>query len=159
MAVQNVLIDRDPQQVWDVLSDGWAYAEWVAGTQHIRDVDARWPEPGAQIHYTLGVGRLTIKDVTTVRLMEPCRRLELEAHAGRFGSARVSIELLSWGGDRTVVIIDEHPLTGFGARWHSVPLDAVLRLRNRRMMRSLARVINERHPGRRAGGAQASSAG
>jgi hypothetical protein len=60
--------------VWDVLCEGWAYAEWVAGTQHIRDVDARWPEPGAQIHYTFGVGQWTIEDVTTVRLMEPCRR-------------------------------------------------------------------------------------
>ena len=36
--IDAVLIDRDPQQVWDVLSEGWAYAEWVAGTQHIRDV-------------------------------------------------------------------------------------------------------------------------
>jgi hypothetical protein len=63
----------------------------------------------------------------------------------------VSIELLRWGEDRTVVIIDEHPLTGVGARWHSVPLDAALRLRNRRMMRSLARVVREWHQGRRRG--------
>jgi hypothetical protein len=137
--------------VWDVLSDGWAYAEWVAGTQRIRNVDAQWPEPGARIHYTFGVGRWAIEDVTTVRLMEPRRRLELEAYAGRLGSARVSIELLRWGEDRTVVIIDEHPLTGVGARWHSVPLDAALRLRNRRMMRSLARVVREWHQGRRRG--------
>lgn len=142
----NVLIERTPEQVWDVLSDGRTYAEWVAGTQHIRDVDAGWPEPGARIHFTVGVGRWRIDDVTTVRLMEPCRRLELEAHAGRLGSARVSIELLAWGEGRTVVIIDEHPLTGPGARWHSVPLDAALRVRNRRMMRSLARVVSERHP-------------
>jgi carbon monoxide dehydrogenase subunit G len=144
--VLNVLIERTPEQVWDVLSDGRTYAEWVAGTQHIRDVDAGWPEPGARIHFTVGIGRWGIDDVSTVRLMEPCRRLELEAHAGRLGSARVSIELLAWGEGRTVVIIDEHPLTGPGARWHSVPLDAALRVRNRRMMRSLARVVSERHP-------------
>lgn len=147
----NVLIDRDPQQVWDVLSEGRAYAEWVAGTQHIRDVDAHWPEPGSRIHYTFGAGRFTIDDVTTVRLMEPCRRLELEAYAGRLGSARISIELVSWGEDRTVVIIDEHPLTGPGARWHSLPLEAALRLRNRRMMRSLARVVRDRHRARPPG--------
>jgi uncharacterized protein YndB with AHSA1/START domain len=145
MAVMNVLIDRDPRQVWEVLSDGWAYAQWVAGTRHIRDADAHWPEPGAQIHYTFGIGPLTIEDVTTVRHVEPRRRLELEAYAGRLGSARISIELLSWGEDRTVVIIDEHPLTGMGARWHSLPLDAMLRLRNRRMMRSLAKVVRARH--------------
>jgi uncharacterized protein YndB with AHSA1/START domain len=79
--VLNVLIDRDPQQVWDVLGDGRAYAAWVADIQHIRDVDTHWPEQGAQIHHTFGVGRLTIEDVTTVRLMEPGRRLELEAYA------------------------------------------------------------------------------
>jgi uncharacterized protein YndB with AHSA1/START domain len=143
MAVLNVLIEHGPEQVWQVLSDGWAYAEWVAGTRNIRDVDRGWPEPGTRIHYTFGVGRWTLADVTTVRVMEPGRRLELEAHARRLGSARVSIELLDWGRDRTVVIIDEHPLTGPGARWHSVPLDAALRLRNRRMMRSLARVVDE----------------
>lgn len=141
----NVLIERHPEQVWEVLSDGRAYAEWVAGAQDIRDVDAHWPEPGARIHYTSGIGRWTIDDVTTVRLMEPCRRLELEAYAGRLGTARISIELLSWGESRTVVIIDEHPLTGLGARWHSAPLDAALRLRNRHMMRSLAKVVSERH--------------
>jgi uncharacterized protein YndB with AHSA1/START domain len=141
MAVLNVLIDRDPGQVWAVLSEGRSYAEWVAGTQRIRDVDAGWPEPGTRIHYSVGVGRLTLDDVTTVRLMEPFRRLELEAQAGRLGSARISIELLPWGEGRTVVIMDEHPLTGPGARWHSVPLDAALRLRNRRMMRSLAEVV------------------
>jgi uncharacterized protein YndB with AHSA1/START domain len=154
MAVLNVLIEHSPEQVWQVLSDGWAYAEWVAGTRNIRDVDDRWPEPGTRIHYTAGAGPWTLDDVTTVRVMEPGRRLELEAHARRLGSARVSIELLDWGEGRTVVIIDEHPLTGPGARWHSVPLDAALRLRNRRMMRSLARVVRERHQGRALGAAQ-----
>lgn len=148
MAVLNVLIDRGPRQVWAVLSEGRAYAEWVAGTQRIRDVDPDWPEPGARIHYSAGVGRVTFDDVTTVRLMEPGRRLELEAQAGRLGSARISIELLPWGEDRTVVIMDEHPLTGPGARWHSVPLDTALRLRNRRMMRSLAEVVRRHHGAR-----------
>lgn len=150
----NVLIERSPEQVWQVLSDGWAYAEWVAGTRNIHHVDDHWPEPGAQISFSFGVGRLTIDDVTTVRLMEPCRRLELEAYAGRLGSARISIELLRWGQDRTVVIIDEHPLTGLGARWHSFPVEAALRLRNRRMVGSLARVVYERDNGRRLGPGQ-----
>ena len=156
MAVLNMLIEHNPEQVWQVLSDGWAYAEWVTGTRNIRDVDDRWPQPGARIHYTVGAGPWTFDDVTTVRMVEPCRLLELEAHAGRLGTARVSIELLDWGEGRTVVILDEHPLTGPGARWHSVPLDAALRLRNRRMMRSLARVVRERHQGRQLGVVQPS---
>jgi uncharacterized protein YndB with AHSA1/START domain len=112
VAVLNVLIDRDPKQVWDVLSDGWAYAEWVVGTKDIREVDRDWPAEGSQIHYTVGFGAWTVEDVTTVRLVETGRRLELEANAGWVGSARVSISLLPWGTGQTLVIIDEHPLTG-----------------------------------------------
>ncbi|WP_037055570.1 SRPBCC family protein [Pseudonocardia asaccharolytica] len=146
MAVLNVLIDRDPQQVWDVLSDGSAYADWVVGTRHIEDVDPHWPELGSQIRYALGFGRWTIEDVTTVRLVEPGRRLELEAYAGRLGSARISIALLPWGEERTLVIVDEHPLTGPGALWHTLLVDVLLRFRNQRMVRSLARLVHERHP-------------
>jgi hypothetical protein len=146
MAVLNVLVDRDPKQVWSVLSDGWAYAEWVVGTRHIRDVDPDWPAQGTRIHYTVGIGRWTVEDVTTVRLADPERRLELEANAGRLGSARVSIELLPWGEDHTVVIVDEHPLTGPGARWHSPPVELLLNFRNRRMVRLLARLVQNRYP-------------
>jgi uncharacterized protein YndB with AHSA1/START domain len=146
VAVLNVLVDRGPREVWDVLSDGGAYAEWVMGTRHIRDVDPAWPELGSKIHYVVGIGPWTYEDTTTVRLIEPGQHLELEAHAGPLGSARISIVLLPWGKDRTVVILDEHPLTGPGARWHSVLVEGLLRLRNERMLRSLARVVSQRHP-------------
>ncbi|MGH3833701.1 MAG: SRPBCC family protein [Pseudonocardiaceae bacterium] len=146
MAVLNVLVDRDPKQVWSVLSDGWSYAEWVVGTRHIRDVDTDWPAQGSRLRYVLSVGRWTVEDVTTVRLVDPERRLELEANAGQLGSARVSFELLPWGEDHTVVIVDEHPLTGPGARLHWAGVEVLLRFRNQRMVRSLARVVRERHP-------------
>ncbi|HVV20407.1 MAG TPA: SRPBCC family protein [Pseudonocardiaceae bacterium] len=146
MAVLNVLVDRRPEHVWDVLSDGGAYAEWVVGTRRIRRVDDHWPEEGSQIHFTVQLGPVSIDDVTTVRLVEPGHRLELEAAAGWLGTARVSIALLPWGGSQTLVILDEHPLTGPGARWHSVALDALLRLRNQRMVRGLADLVHRRHP-------------
>ncbi len=144
MAVLNVLVDRAPDQVWNVLSDGWTYADWVVGTRFIIGVDPHWPQQGAQISYAVGVGRFTIRDTTTVRHVEPGKQLELEAHAGKVGSARVSISLLEWGKDRTVVILNEHPLTGPGALAHTLLTDLLLRLRNRRMVRELARVVQER---------------
>jgi hypothetical protein len=146
MAVLNVLVDRSSREVWDVLADGRSYAEWVLGTRNIRDVDPDWPGQGAEIRYAVGIGRWTFEDITTVRLAEPGRRLELEAHAGRLGTARVSIVLLPWGESQTVVILDEHPLSGPGARWHSIMVEALLRLRNERMLRSLTRVVYQRHP-------------
>jgi uncharacterized protein YndB with AHSA1/START domain len=145
VAVLNVLVDRGPREVWDVLSDGQAYAEWVMGTRHIRDVDPAWPGLGSKIRYVMGIGPWTFEDITTVRLIEPGQHLELEAHAGPLGTARISIVLLPWGEDRTVVILDEHPLSGPGARWHSVLVEGLLRLRNERMLRSLARVVSKRH--------------
>ena len=146
MAVLNVLVDRDPALVWEVLSDGWAYADWVAGTRRVKDVDPRWPGRDSQIRYVLGAGPFTLEDVTTVRLVEPPHRLELEAHAGKLGSARISISLLPWGGDRTVVVLDEHPLTGPGGWWHTAAVDAALRFRNQRMVRRLAETVQARHP-------------
>src|SRR5271166_5387888 len=145
MAVLNVLVDRGPADVWDVLADGSAYGEWVMGARQTSDIDPRWPEVGSALRYTARFGPLTYEDVTTVRLVDPGRHLELEAHAGRLGTARISIELLPWGEDRTVVIMDEHPLTGPGARWHSVAVEALLRFRNERMLRTLARIVHARH--------------
>ena len=144
MAILNVLIPRTPEQVWSVLADGWSYADWVVGTRAIRDVDDDWPRPGSDIHYTVGGGPLTIRDRTTARIVEPLKRLELEARGGRMGVARISIEVLPWG-EHTVVVIDEHPLTGPGARWHNVVVDGILRFRNKQMLRNLDRVVQERY--------------
>lgn len=146
MAVLNVLVDRGPAQVWEVLSDGRAYGDWVMGTQHIQDVDSHWPGQGAQIRYSFGAGPFSIEDVTTVRLVEPPHRLELEVYAGKLGSARISISLLPWGEDRTVVVLDEHALTGPGRWWHTAPMDVALRFRNQRMVRRLAEIVHARHP-------------
>ena len=146
MAVLNVLVDRGPADVWDVLADGRAYGQWVMGAQQTCDVDPRWPEIGAAIRYTVRIGPLSYDDITTVRMVDPGRHLELEAHAGRLGTARIAIELLPWGDGQTVLIMDEHPLTGPGARWHSIAVEGLLRFRNERMLRTLARIVRERHP-------------
>lgn len=144
MATLNVLVRRPPEQVWDVLADGWAYAEWVAGTRAIRSVDPGWPEVGSSIHYTLGRGLFTLEDRTTVRIVRPRRELQMEAHAGRLGTARLSIDILPWG-DGSVVIFDEHPLSGRGARWHNALVEAGVRMRNRRMLRRFAEIVEQRH--------------
>lgn len=145
MAVLNVLVRRSPGQAWDVLADGWSYAEWVAGTRAIRAVDDGWPAEGTSLRYVLGRGPLTLQDRTTVRICEPGRRLEMEADAGRLGSARMSFEVLRWG-DNCVLIFDEHPLSGPGALWHNVAVEGVMKVRNRRMLRTLAQLIERRHP-------------
>lgn len=146
MATRQILVDRPPEEVWAVLADGYSYVDWVVGTGQIRDVDEMWPEVGSSIHFTVGRPPLTIHDRTTVQLADPGRRLEMEAHAPPLGTARVVVELVPWGG-RTVVVLDEHPLTGIGARLHSAFMEVLLHQRNRRMLRNLGRVVAERAPG------------
>jgi hypothetical protein len=145
VSVTNVLIERAPEEVWAVLADGHSYAEWVVGTKHIHDADEHWPAVGSAIRFTAGVGPLHISDVTIVRRVQPERELELEARARWLGTARISFDLRPWG-ENTLVIIDEHPLSGPGARWHNTVADVVLRFRNRRMVRSLAAAVEKRHP-------------
>jgi len=145
VAVVNTLVERRPEQVWDVLADGHAYADWVIGTREIRAVDEGWPAVGTAIHYTVGVGPLTLRGRTTVRQIEKGRRLGLEADAGLLGSARIVIELDEWG-DGTVVVLDEHPLRGPAYWLHSAVSEAVLLVRGRPMVNQLARLVERRHP-------------
>jgi hypothetical protein len=145
MASVNVLVRRPPEQVWDVLCDGRAYASWVLGTREVRAVDDGFPAVGTAIHYTVGWGPLALRGTTTVRVAEQGRLLGLEADAGLLGTARIVIELNPWGQD-TVVVLDEHPLTGTGAWLHNPVTDVVSLVRQEPMMRRLARLVEERHP-------------
>lgn len=147
MAIRNAVVEAPPEDVWAVLADGWAYQEWVVGTQRIRSVDPSWPAAGATIEFTAGVGPLTVEDTTVVRISEPPDRLELEAHADPLGTARVAIRLIRWG-EGCLIVLDEHPLRGPGLRGHFWLTEAVLSLRHRRMLRNLVALVE-----RRAGGA------
>ncbi|GAB3106420.1 SRPBCC family protein [Streptomyces calidiresistens] len=140
MAVRPVLIRRSPRVVWEVLSDRRCYAEWVVGTREARPSHGDWPEPGSALRYEMGVGRWRLPGRTVVRVCEPGKRLELEAEAGRLGTARIALELRPWGED-TLVIVDEHPLTGPGGRLHNALSEALLHQRHRRMLRNLASVV------------------
>ncbi|MZE81549.1 SRPBCC family protein [Streptomyces xinghaiensis] len=140
MAVRYALIRRPPEAVWAVLCDGAKYEDWVIGTDETEEVDARWPAPGSEIRYTVRLGRLTLGGRTIVRVSERNERLELEAKAGPLGSARIAIELRPWGED-CLVIVDEHPLTGPGARLHGFATEAFLKLRHRQMLHRLAGVV------------------
>ncbi|WP_436776356.1 SRPBCC family protein [Yinghuangia sp. YIM S09857] len=142
MARRQQLIHASPNQVWAVLADPQRYAEWVVGTQRIERADDTWPQVGAGLAYCVGIGPITFRDECVVRLCDPGKRLELEALAPPLGSARISIELLPWDGE-TVALVDEHPLRGPAARLHGPPGEALLHLRNRKMLRNLARVAVE----------------
>lgn len=139
MAERHRLVKCPPQRVWQALADGDGYARWVVGTQRILSVDGAWPAVGAELRFQAGVGPFRIEDSCVVRVSEPWQRLELEAIAEPFGSARIAFTLNPWSDD-TLVILDEHPLWGPGARLHGLVTERLLHLRNRRLLDNLARV-------------------
>ncbi|WOI61210.1 SRPBCC family protein [Streptomyces fradiae] len=140
MAVRQHLVQSPPSAVWDVLSDPDRYAEWVVGTEETTPLFGTWPEVGATLRYTVALGPYRFEGSTVVRRLEPPNRLELEARSGPAGTARIAVEIVPWGED-TLVIVDEHPLRGPGARLHNAVVEAALQLRHRRMLRRLAEVV------------------
>jgi uncharacterized protein YndB with AHSA1/START domain len=144
-----LVVTRDttasPQQVWDVIADGWTYSQWVVGNTRMRAVDPSWPAPGSKIHHSLGVWPVVLDDETTVVTCEPLNRIVLIAKARPFGAARVTLQL--------------HP-TGEGCRieMSEVPINRPLRWlpqwatlaaawpRNRECTWRLAAVAERRRP-------------
>ena len=71
MAVEQIEVEATPAEVWGVLSDPQAYGEWVVGTQRIRGADDGFPDPGARLYHSVGAGRLSLSDTTSVVEAEP----------------------------------------------------------------------------------------
>jgi hypothetical protein len=128
--------------VWDVLADGHRYAEWVVGTAQSEPARGEWPHKDAAIRFEVRLGPLRLTNETVVRHCEEGVCLELEAHAGVLGTARIAIELRPWG-EHCLVIVDEHPLQGAGGRLHNVGFDALIQLRHRTMLARLARLCED----------------
>ncbi|MCZ4607580.1 SRPBCC family protein [Streptomyces sp. Lzd4kr] len=139
MAIRHRLVHASPDAVWAVLADGSRYADWVVGTSRSRPVRGQWPHLDAAIGYEVRLGPVQLINETVVRYCEEGVRLELEAHAGVLGTARIAIELRPWG-ELCLVIVDEHPLQGAGGRLHNVGFEALIQLRHRAMLARLARL-------------------
>jgi uncharacterized protein YndB with AHSA1/START domain len=142
VAVRHRLIRTAPKNVWTVLADGSRYAEWVVGTASSTPVRGTWPELGAALEYEVRLGPLTFTNKTVVRRCVEGSALELEAHAGPLGTARIAIELRTWG-EHTLVIVDEHPLQGAGSALHNAAVEPIIQLRHRAMLARLAKVCEE----------------
>ncbi|MFF9392213.1 SRPBCC family protein [Streptomyces griseoluteus] len=144
MAIRYQLIRRPPAAVWKVLEEPSCYADWVVGTHETAPREGNWPELGSSLAYNIKLGPCRVDGYTVVRRYEPPRCLELEARAP-FGNARIAIDVRDWGDD-SLVIVDEHPLSGLGGKLHNVVLDAMIQLRHRDMLGRLAKVVERQSP-------------
>jgi uncharacterized protein YndB with AHSA1/START domain len=50
-------IDAPPERVFEILARPEAYADWVVGSDIIRDADPNWPAAGSRVYHRVGVDR------------------------------------------------------------------------------------------------------
>lgn len=143
MAVNTRLVHATPEQVWEVLSDGWLYPVWVVGASRMREVDDAWPAVGSKLHHSVGLWPALINDNTEVTEAVPGRSLTLRARGWPIGEARVAIRLTPVGAE-TEVRIDEEPVSGPGALVPPPVRGLSLKWRNTETLRRLAYIAERR---------------
>ena len=126
-----------PEDVFEVLSDGWLYPAWVVGASRMREVDETWPMAGAELHHSFGVWPALINDKTVVEQFVPNRMMVMRARGWPIGEARVTIDVKARG-DECLVRIQEEAIAGPG-RFVPAPLmDIGLHWRNTETLHRLA---------------------
>jgi uncharacterized protein YndB with AHSA1/START domain len=136
-------MSASPDQVWDVLSDGWLYPLWVVGATRMRDVDDSWPAEGSALHHSVGVWPAVVDDETRVLECDPGRSIRLRAKAWPGGEAEVVITTEARG-DKTRVKIHEKTVSGPGSLMPGFIEAPLMKLRNSETLNRLAHVVEGR---------------
>lgn len=132
-----------PQEIFEVLSNGWYYPVWVVGASHMRAVESEWPQVGSRLHHSSGSWPVLLKDETRVEVCEPPHHLVLLARGRPWGEARVELRLTEQDGG-TLVSLQEEPVSGPG-KWADNPVtEALLKARNVETLARLAAVSERR---------------
>lgn len=126
-----------PDDVFRVLADGWLYPGWVVGASRMRDVDEAWPQPGAELHHSVGVWPALLDDTTVVEEWSPPNRMVMRARGWPIGEARVTLRVRSYDGG-SMVRIDEEPVKGPATLVPTVITTPMLRWRNSETLHRLA---------------------
>jgi uncharacterized protein YndB with AHSA1/START domain len=142
MAVSSVRVDAPTERVWSALTTPETYPRWLAGAKRIRHVEQTWPEQGSSFHHTVGVGPLTVKDTTTVKEIDPPRRLVLKVRARPVGEGMVTF-VVAPEGDGTIITVEEHPLRTAVDFLTRPVLEASIRLRNDKSLRNLRKLLED----------------
>lgn len=159
--------DCPPEDVFAVLEDGWLYPVWVVGASRMRQVDDQWPQPGSQLHHSVGVWPALLDDKTVVLEWDPPRRMRLRAKGWPIGEAKVELTVTSvrhHPEDDHVSGVDHRPgidpdlevdhgcevsisedVSAGPAKFVPAPIRAVgMNLRNRETLRRLAYIAENR---------------
>lgn len=139
-----------PEDVFEVLSEGWLYPTWVVGAARMRDVDERWPLAGAELHHSVGLWPLLVNDRTVVEQCTPPHLMVMRARGWPMGEARVTLEVKPRD-DGSVVRIREDAIAGPARIVPRRLRDVLLRWRNAETLHRLAYLAEGRAAGRSRG--------
>lgn len=144
MAVQSVTLPVAMERAFYLLEDPRTYSYIVVGTRTIRAFDPNWPDPHTQIHHSVGIGPLVIRDSTEVVEVQPPHLLVLEARFRPFGVVTVRFTLEPAGAD-TRLTVEETPRRGpVALPGFERVIDAAIYLRNWEMLRRIHRLVERR---------------
>jgi uncharacterized protein YndB with AHSA1/START domain len=144
MVRQEITIAAAPDEVFAVLLDAYAYADWVVGARRVRGVDPNWPAVGTRFHHALGVGPAELKDSSEILEIDPPHHLALEVRFRPLGVGRVDLDLEGVrGGRATLVTMDE--VAGVNGTMSFLERLLIV-LRNWWSLRRLRRLVAQRAP-------------
>jgi uncharacterized protein YndB with AHSA1/START domain len=143
MSSNSRIFHCSPDDVFDILEDGWSYATWVVGAARIREVEETWPEPGSRIHHSVGAWPLLISDTTSVEEIDRPHSILLTVRAWPAGEGKVRItcEPDEVG---TRVTIEEDASSGPALLLLKPARDLILSWRNVEALRRLAYLAESR---------------
>lgn len=139
------VFDCTPDDIFEVLADGWSYATWVVGAARIRAVDEEWPEAGSRIHHSVGLWPLLISDTTSMVEWAPPHHVTLTVRAWPAGQGEVTIACTPESG-RTRVVMTEDATSGPATLVPKIGRDPMLHVRNLETLRRLAYLAENRNP-------------
>ncbi|WP_435771844.1 SRPBCC family protein [Nocardioides sp. SYSU DS0651] len=132
-----------PDDVFDILEDGWSYATWVVGAARIREVEEAWPEPGSRIHHSVGAWPLLISDTTSIEAIDRPHSLLLTVRAWPAGEGKVKITCQPHA-KGTLVTMEEDASSGPATLLLKPLRDVMLSWRNVEALRRLAFLAESR---------------
>ena len=145
MARNDITVHADPDAVFDVLDDAYAYPKWVVGARRIRAVDPTWPEVGSRFHHAVGTAAGELHDSSSVIARERPRHLILEVHIRPTGTARVEITVEPVA-EGSRVTMTEGPVGGVLAKVPRWITDPALTLRNALSLQRFRHEVERRVP-------------
>jgi uncharacterized protein YndB with AHSA1/START domain len=141
MACNEIHIDAPVETVFDVLADPRFFANWVVGASSVRGVEGEWPALGSTLHHSQ---QLVLRDTTQVKLVDPPRRLLLEARARPLAVAEVDIRLEPEG-DGTRLVLREIATGAIAGAFPELLTDPLIHIRNRASVARLKRLAEIGH--------------